>query len=253
MPRRPPDRHDMRSPWPALDAAFESWELARIAEALDGPPGLAAFDADGTLWHGDVGEALLLELIAEGRLLDPPPGDLFAEYARRVEVDARDGFAFAVRLMAGLAVDEISQRAERIFATRFQSQLFAPVVALARELTAKGWELWIVSASNRWSVEPGARRLGIPAGRIAAVELGVVGGRLNAEIATPLPTLEGKPELLRLRAGRGPELAFGNSLLDVPLLEAARLAVAVGPRGGETALLREAGRRGWPRLRVELP
>ena len=44
---------------PALEGCLEPSDLARLVEVLTGPPGIAAFDADGTLWDGDVGEELV--------------------------------------------------------------------------------------------------------------------------------------------------------------------------------------------------
>ncbi len=227
-------------------------ELAPLEARIEGPPGLAAFDADGTLWHGDVGEALLLRLIREKRLLSPPAGDVFAEYARRVEIDPRDGFAFAARLMAGLPLSLVRALSERVFEEEFDRALFPKVERILRRLLARGWEVFVVSASNRWSVEPGARRLGLPLERIVGVELDVEDGLLGSK-PLQVPTLEGKPDLLRARAGRDPDLAFGNSMLDAPLLSRAKLSVAVLPVGGETMLGREAARRGWLRLFVERP
>ena len=53
-----------------------------------GPHATACFDADGTIWRGDVGEDFLRELIAKERLIAPPPGDLYAQYEAMVPVDA---------------------------------------------------------------------------------------------------------------------------------------------------------------------
>lgn len=119
-------------------------------------------------------------------------------------------------------------------------------------MRANGWIVYIVSASNRWSVAPGARALGIDADHVIAVDVAVERGLLTDRVSDPIPTLAGKPGLLRQRAGRDGDLAFGNSRLDLPLLEASRFPVAVGPRSRSTPLLDEAKRRGWPRLRTEL-
>ena len=66
-----------------------------LVSRLEGPPGLAAFDADGTLWDGDLGEAVLLDLIAARRLRDPPR-DPWAEYLALFERGPAEAFAYAL-------------------------------------------------------------------------------------------------------------------------------------------------------------
>ncbi|MHB1846463.1 MAG: HAD family hydrolase [Deltaproteobacteria bacterium] len=237
---------------PRSESDPSSGELAPLQARLLGPPGLAAFDADGTLWHGDVGEALLRRLIRERRLVDPPPGDVFAEYARRVESDPRDGFAFAARVLAGLPLALVRELSGRVFEEEFSRAFFPAVVGVFRALLGRGWDVFIVSASLCWSVEPGAKALGLAPDRVIGVAVELQEGRLTDRVLH-VPTLEGKPDLLRARAGRDPDLAFGNSMLEGPLLASAGVAVAVLPQGGETPLSREAARRGWLPLRVDLP
>ena len=238
--------------WPALEAYLGPLDRARLIEVIEGPPGLAAFDADGTLWDGDVGEELLARLADEGKLLSPAGPGAFAEYTSRFQLDPADAFSYAGSAMAGLREDFVAAEAERLFAERAGGELFPPMAELVAGLQARGWTVYIVSASNRWSVAPGARLLGIGLDRVIAVEVVVERGVLTREVIHPIPTLAGKPSLLRARAGRDADLAFGNSTLDLPLLQAARFPVAVGPRSRTTPLLDEAQRRGWAGLRTEL-
>jgi phosphoserine phosphatase len=223
-----------------------------LIEVIDGPVGIAAFDADGTLWDGDVGEELLARLDDAGKLIAPFGPGAFAEYSARFQLDPADAFAYAGRAMAGLREDYVASEAEALFAERAGGEVFPPMRELVAELQTRGWNLYIVSASNRWSVAPGARLLGIDADHVIAVDVMVERGLLTDQVRYPIPTLAGKPGLLLQRAGRDADLAFGNSRLDMPLLEASRFPVAVGPRSRSTPLLDEAQRRGWPRLRTEL-
>jgi HAD superfamily phosphoserine phosphatase-like hydrolase len=241
-----------RLQWPALEAYLEPSDRGRLLEVLEGAPGIAAFDADGTLWDGDVGEELLAKLAREDRLLPPAGPSAFEDYCARFRRDPADAFAYAGLALAGLREDFVATEAERLFAERPDGWIFPPMRELVAGLLAGGWRVYIVSASIRWSVEPGARLLGLDSDHVVAVEVVVKHGRLTSEVRQPVPTLAGKPDLLRQRAGRGPDLAFGNSLLDLPLLEASNFPVAVGPRSRATALLDEARRRGWAVLRTEL-
>src|SRR2546423_12579683 len=66
------------------------------------PGGIAVFDADGTLWREDVGEAFLRHLVSLGWVKLPDGSDPYEEYERRVDRDKASGYAFAAQLQAGL-------------------------------------------------------------------------------------------------------------------------------------------------------
>jgi phosphoserine phosphatase len=90
-----------------------------------------------------------------------------------------------------------------------------------------------------------ARLAGGPAGPVAGLgtPLEMRDGRTTGRLAGPIGT--GKAKAARVRAfagGADLAVAYGDSLADVPLLEAAREAVAVAPEG---ALRRIATTRGW--------
>ena len=62
--------------------------------------GVAAFDADGTLWREDVGEAFLRHLVSLGWIRLPDGSDPYEAYERAVERDRRSGHAYAAQLQA---------------------------------------------------------------------------------------------------------------------------------------------------------
>jgi phosphoserine phosphatase len=233
----------------ALNASLSGDGAASFWERIGGPPGVAAFDADGTLWDGDIGEDVLRELIRCGSLIDPPPRP-YEEYEHRVRRDPADGFAFAVRLMRGMGEAEVLDVSRRVFADRFASAVFDDVRACLHHLVARGWQAYVVSASNRWSVEVGAGHLGVPADHVIAVSVAVEDGRLTDRVAAPVPTLEGKPILLRRIAGRDADIAFGNSVLDLPLLLTSRTPVAVGVPYPGNRFLAQARKRGFAVLEI---
>ncbi len=226
---------------------------AQLVSRLAGPSGLAAFDADGTLWDGDLGEAVLRDLIAAGRLRDPPR-DPWGAYLDLFEHGPAEAFAYAGRLMAGLSEAEVRDVSARVFKVAFAPQVFPETRWLLDTLLGRGWDVYIVSASNRWSIEVAAALLGLPAQRVVALDLETERGVLTDRVCLPVPTLEGKPRLLRARAGRDPDLAFGNSILDIPLLLSAGLPVAVGllsgPANQPNPFLLNAAQRGWARLEI---
>lgn len=188
-------------------------------EALlgDGP---VVFDADGTLWHGDVGDELVRDL---GR---------FEEYERRVREDPIAGYAWAEEILRDLDEREVLARSERLFARQRVFDFVRPVLARLSDV-------YIVSASPRVAVLPGSRALGLSDDRVIAVTR-----------ERPIPCGEGKVHHLRQR-GLKPLLAFGNGDLDEPMLRYAEAAVVIAPRGGpDNNLVKIAQGNRWPILRA---
>ena len=88
-------------------------QLIEAVRAAASPGGVAAFDADGTLWRDDVGEAFLRHLVAIGWVRLPEGRDPYAEYERAVERDKRTGYMYAAQLQAGLLEAEVAAEADR--------------------------------------------------------------------------------------------------------------------------------------------
>ena len=64
---------------------------------------LAAFDADGTIWSEDVGEAFLRWASENGKLKRWPKGDAWTQYQMRLASgNLRHAFEFCVTAFAGL-------------------------------------------------------------------------------------------------------------------------------------------------------
>jgi HAD superfamily phosphoserine phosphatase-like hydrolase len=203
------------------------------------------FDADGTLWRGDVGEDLLRFLVAEDRL-PAHRGDrsLYARYERAHDRSPVAAYQLAVEVMAGLEEATLRQWCAEFFARRFLGRLFPFARPLLGAFAAAGYTPWIVSASPRWIVEAGAAALGVEA--LIAVDCGVDEGRLDGQVHQPVPAGQGKVALLKAR-GLSPVFAAGNGDLDLPMLELAGTRLVVAPWGEEANLLvRTALARGWP-------
>lgn len=217
------------------------------------PPAAVAFDADGTLWRGDIGEDLMRFLAAENHLpRHRGRRGVYAEYERRVQVDPADAYAFAVEVMADMAHAELQGLCDTFYAQRFRGRLFPWVRPLFDRLHALGAPVWIVSASPLWPVRSGARDLGVPDERVVGVTCALNDeGRLTGEVLRPVPCGDGKVHWLR-NAGVRPGLAFGNGDLDLPMLAYSERAVVVAPHGDpseDNALCHEGRARGWPLLR----
>ena len=128
--------------------------------ATSGAGRCVCFDADGTLWRGDVGEDLLRWLVAED-LLPRHPGerDLYQRYEAIHQVDPPAAYAFAVEVMAGLEETRLEQWCRDFYSQRYAGRLFPFTRPLLAAFSSAGYLPWLVSASPRWMVEAAARVL----------------------------------------------------------------------------------------------
>jgi phosphatidylglycerophosphatase C len=240
--------------------------VQRLEEARRAANGraLLAFDADGTLWSGDVGFDLFKAALAE-RALRPEARDALAAEAHGAGLSAEpgdDANAIALRLFAAWAAGDYDDgRAFRMMAWAFaghdtasmqslseralatagvEARIHAPVRAVIDWAHRAEVEVWIVSASPRAVVEAGGRLLAVPADRVLAVTPLREGDRLLASLEEPVPYDVGKPAaLLAAAAGATVLGAFGDSASDGPMMRLARIAVAVEPHPRLRALCAE--------------
>jgi phosphatidylglycerophosphatase C len=229
--------------------------IAQIDEERErAPDGAVAFDGDGTLWAGDVGEDLFAALLAHGRL-EAVAHEALAREAREaslddsgtaVEIAGRIHAAYLAGAFpeervceimtwacAGWLRSEIDALAERVLdATGFESRLHGEALRVVSWARERGIALHLVSASPRAIVHAAARRLRFDLANVSSAsevvgEDGVVAPRVHR----PIPYGQGKVVRLRERAGQRPlYAAFGDSGFDVPMLAASRVPVMIRPK-----------------------
>jgi phosphoserine phosphatase len=218
--------------------------LRDAVRAASVPGGVAAFDADGTLWREDVGEAFLRHLVGIGWVRLPDGRDPYEEYERAVERDKRTGYVFAAQLQAGLAEAEVSAEADRFARSWVPPRLVRAAIDLRAACAEAGLHPVVLSASPAPIVRAAAPLAGFNA--FAGIAVRVAGGRFTAEVLEPVTYASGK---VQAAARFGPlVLACGDSLHgDLPLLSAALVPVVIAPSTG-SPLATEATRRGWPIL-----
>jgi phosphoserine phosphatase len=150
------------------------------------------------------------------------------------------------RLLDGLTIDEVDAMAEEVVATElWPARRVAVLDELAAAATA-GSRVVIATGTYQPVLDAFAARL--PEGRGGPIialgtPLEVLGGRTTGRLAGPVGTGAAKEQRVRQVLG-GADLvaAYGDSLADVPLLEAAREPVAVAP---DDQLRPIAIARGW--------
>jgi len=221
-----------------IPAALE----ARVRELGRELPGaLAVFDADGTLWREDVGEAFLRHLVSLGWVQLPDGSDPYEAYERAVDRDKASGYACAAQLQAGLEAVRVAAEAENFARPWVPPRLIADAAGLRALCEKAGFAPAVVSASAMPIVLAAAPLAGFSRERCRGIEVKIRGGRFTDEVVQPITYAAGKIAA----AGGRIALACGDSFTgDLAMLEAADVAVVVAPAAG-SPLAQEARKRGW--------
>jgi phosphoserine phosphatase len=195
--------------------------------------------------------------------LNPPERPLQGAYTRFAELLLSRYFdqiasgavekacADIVRLFAGFTPAEVRNLAREAFREEISSPLgrrrlggrelprgarfIRESVDLIHALLERRFDVWGVSGSNKWSVEPVFSRFGIPEERVIGIELEVRDGLLTEQTSGPIPIRAGKIDALRFRTERIPLLAASDSKNDIPLLlYSAGLRIRINSRKRDT-------------------
>lgn len=228
--------------------------VERLVAARGPGPVALAFDADGTLWSGDVGEDTFESACRDGALKDEgraalarvaeengiPRSGSATEIAEALYAAYHRG-AVAERLMCEVmticyagytenALQELSGRylTARNIAGRARKALIE-VLAWAR---GEGVRCIVISASPRVIVKEGLRLSGIEVDEVGAAVAKVTGsGVIEPVMAAPLPYGPQKCVVGKgLLEGFDWLGSFGDNGFDVDMLRTARVAVAVHPK-----------------------
>jgi HAD superfamily phosphoserine phosphatase-like hydrolase len=213
-----------------LDLNYDAQNQQRIDQFLkSNKGGVAVFDADGTLWADDVGEAFFRWLIAARKLKNVNYNqNIYAEYEKRVAQDKAAGYAWAVTMMAGLAESDVKRWAAEFFANNFMTRVYKPQRALISRLKRDGFKVWVISASNRWILQAASRYIGVDASQIIGIDLVVKNGVLTNQLHGPVTFREGKVKGIELYVKTRPLFAAGDSDGDQQMLEyASKLSVFI--------------------------
>jgi phosphatidylglycerophosphatase C len=227
--------------------------LERIRhEVARTPGGVLAFDGDGTLWSGDVGDDLFMALLEHGGVHPDahtalnqlgarhgvePQGDavtqaraLFAAFEAG-RLPEKDTYEMAAWIFAGWHVEEVRGFAREVVVRRGVASRVHPearrVIEWAR---GQGVDCYVVSASPRAVVEAAVREVGLTPEFVLACTPKEDASRLQASVHEPVPYGPGKVMCLRERTDQPLYAAFGDNVFDMDLLAASRVPVAIRPK-----------------------
>jgi phosphoserine phosphatase len=218
-----------------------------LDSVLELAPRVAAFDCDGTLWSGDVGEGFFdWELNQKNVLhgaLEPLERSLRARYA-----DYRSGNVAEDRMCGemvtmhkGISESVMMRAATEYFDHAFPGKIFPAMRELIRRLHDAGSEVWAVSSSNEWVIRAAMKHFEIPEDRILAAAVKIEDGIITDRLIR-VPSGPGKPQALREVVKTEIDAAFGNARWDTEMLAMAKHAFAVNPNPDLEAT---ALQRGW--------
>ncbi len=225
-------------------------ELARELDAA--PRGALAFDGDGTLWSGDVGEDFFYGILDSGRLSDIATRAI-TEIARESGVEVHgDGVATARRIYdaylagrfdevlvceimtwinAGWTATDTTAFVLATVGAEFAARIHPEVREVIEHARRAKHEIFVVSASPRPIVEAAAEIAGISSTHVLAATAVLEGDRFAARVHRPIPYGAGKAEALRAHLGDLPLLAaFGDNAFDAEMLSMAERPIAVRPK-----------------------
>jgi HAD superfamily hydrolase (TIGR01490 family) len=216
---------------------------AFIDAVLGVNPQVAAFDCDGTLWFCDSGMKFLYWEIEQGLLPPAATQSIMRRYdeylAGRVSEDEMCGEM--VQIHHGIQEMKIRQFAERFAKSNVMPHFFPEMETLVAQLRRRGCDIWAVSSTNNWVIEPAVKKVGIPPERVLAVRVEIENGIATDRVGE-ITSGPGKARALRRALTLPLDVSFGNSVFDLEMLELARHPFPVNPNDD---LKKVALNRGW--------
>lgn len=200
-----------------------TWDLIKQTlqkKKADGQKLLAVFDADGTLWDCDLGENFFQHQIDHKQV--PLPENPFQHYLdlKKINNDPRPAYVWLAQINKGLSLSQVQKWAEQAFLSIQPNPIFEEQKKLIQFLKENSVQIFIVTASIKWAVEPGARALGLTEENVIGVETQVKDGIITDIPVLPITYRSGKVDALKKHIqSQKPFLGSGNSIGDFELLD----------------------------------
>ena len=187
----------------------------RTLKALDeGAHPIAAFDADGTLWHNDVSYIFFKHYYAQEK-------SLWKEFYQIQEKSYREALFWLATRLEGQRFETFKKdcRELMVHSSPQKIELQEKVISF---LQKEGVEIFVVTGSIEWIVEEAALSYGIPRSHVLGIKTKVEKGVITSQLDGFLTWEEGKRDsVMEATVGKRPFLCAGNTLGDLELLETA--------------------------------
>jgi phosphoserine phosphatase len=201
--------------WKKIDTAIAD------AKKIDPKP-IAAFDADGTLWNTDLGEMFFKYKISNNLVpLSVNPWQHYHELKKKNN-DPREAYLWLAQVMKGQKLSTVQTWATQCIQSHSPLPIFPEQQKLIQKLLAANVQIYIVTASVKWAVEPGAKVLGLENDNVIGITTEVTDGIVSENPSGIITYRQGKADaILQATGGKKPFLASGNSIGDFELLKCA--------------------------------
>lgn len=267
----PPEKAQDRKiyTWNTFVVYLDSLELSKNWQKYEeqGFRRCVVFDADDTIWKGDLSRSVVNKLAEERGLSEkalPHLNEALIFFGQQPQKDVYSakrelinlflsGEAFKIGqakglkkeevlgkilelrnyLLADYSVTDLHKRTKEVFNGGFGGDVFVGIKELTDYLQKGGFEVYVLSAGVHQIVEEGVALagLGIKRENVRGIKSTEVNGTIGEEIIPPVLDRKGKTEMAYSLCHGKPFIAFGDSVdsLDAGILESARIAVAVEP------------------------
>lgn len=149
------------------------------------------------------------------------------------EGDTEKACSDIVRLWAGFSLHETRRVAEGVLAEELASPITTRTIGrktlpkgiryiqesveILQYLRGRGFDVWMISGSNQWSVEAVSQQLNVPADHVLSIDLQEMNGEYIPKVKHPAPVLAGKVLALQQRTATRPLVVVSDSTYDIPL------------------------------------
>lgn len=217
--------------WDRINTALD-YALAKDAEPV------AAFDADGTLWDTDLGEAFFHYQI-DNKLVDLP-ADPWNHYQELKKQDPTVAYLWLAQINKGQKIEVVQQWAAAAMKDISPVPVFDEQRKIIELFKSKGVQVYIITASVKWAVEPGAQLMGLSADSVIGVETEIENSLITDKQKGVITYQMGKVEALLERTNsKKPFFASGNTMGDFQMLNTSTsLAMAVSAANQDDRLFR---------------
>jgi phosphoserine phosphatase len=187
------------------------------------------FDADGTLWHGDISESFTRWMMDANTF----SSRLWPSYENLNQLDPAAACFHIAQFYHGHRPDDIDTHIQNFWHASHWGDLTAdhwlkPILTCVRVAADRGYRIWIVSGTPAPVLAPLFHCL--PVEKVLGLELEHDPWGLYSGCTSGIPTVgQAKVNRVRDEGGGAIALAVGNSLSDAGMLGMAKQAWAINP------------------------
>jgi phosphoserine phosphatase len=224
-----------------------------LKQVIPSKKGFACFDFDNTMIYHDLGEEVMFSLVKDGltnlkedftgffrdkekatsiwKNKSSKKNELLEfvneEYAFHLNTNGMEAaYRWTSFLFSGLTASELESYSKKIWQKfNFKNSIYPypEMLSLVKYLKANQWKVAIITASPAASIKSISQFWEIPKDDVIGMELENINGVLSSKIIEPYSCSEGKVKSILQKYNQNPDLAFGDSIGDVPMMLSATI------------------------------